>query len=185
MNLIKEAQSLYLEIQNLTEIKYQKQMRIASICVELCDIKQGNYRDKPRYSLSKFAQESGIPRSSIKEWVDTLKRVIPIVGVSQIDSNDKWNRAKKVAAKYRKRDRPTPEAIQDYFDEDSEPTIIDEFRDYEKQMRALLVFLEKRDLGLLEAQALSRFMSQLDIASDIINDFLTAQSKKTRLTVVV
>ena len=180
MTLISEAKSLYLDIQNLDEIKYQKQMRIAQICIELCDIKQGNYRESKRYPLSQFAIDSGIPRSSVKEWVDTFRRVIPIIGPQVIDSNDKWNRAKKVAATFRKKHRPTREDIKEAFECD-EPSIKDEFNDYKKMARTLKVFLEKRDLDLLDRTELIYFMSQLDVASDIINDFLSAKKKDQTL----
>ena len=176
-SLLEEAKTLYSEIQTISEIKYQKQMRIAEICVAVCEIKQGNYRHKGAYNLSNFAKDSGIPRSSVKEWVDTFKRVIPVVGVTNIKSAKDWFKARKIAARYRQKQSPPDEQIREGFDE---PTIISEFIRYNISAMRLEDAVDKRNLNLLSEEKLSELMEILDRISDKINDHLTRRKRERK-----
>jgi hypothetical protein len=176
-SLMKEAKILVGEINNLNEILYQKQMRLAEICINLCTIKKGNFRNKGKYNLKNFANDLNIPKSSLKQWVDTFNRIIPIIGKEAIKSSKDWIKAKKICAKYPQKSRYDQNEIKESFSDEIAPAKIELFESIENS-RKIMKFLKNRELSILNKQQLLSLMVNLDSASDIINDFLTKEGFK-------
>lgn len=179
MELINEAIDLYKEIQIASEAIHEKQIRIAEIAIEVCKIQRGNFRGK-RYTLSHFAKDTGIPRTAISRWVDTLKRVVPIIrhdnapliGMSKKD----WNQAKHIGAQLPSKYKPTDEQMIQSFNHRPRG---DRFDKYLRSFEKFTYLLDDIDLHKVNSKTLKAIMEEIDIASDIINDHLTRLHQNT------
>jgi len=172
---VKKAIGLYSELIHLEEQKYLKQMAIAEICISVCPDK--GHRTYTNYNISNFAKDSGIPLSSIREWVDVYRRVIPIIGADKIQNNADWDKMKKVANKHRIRTNPTCKEIERSFYIEEKP-VITLLKESKTDISRLILGLSKYDLNIIKDRTLLiSLMQDLDIASDMINNYLTDKQR--------
>lgn len=88
-DLVNEARMLVVK----TELF---KLKIAKLAIKACTIRHGG-NSTGFYTLSNFAQDTGIPRKKLSEWVITYRRVVAKIE-ERIKTEEDWNTASRVSA---------------------------------------------------------------------------------------
>lgn len=182
------------------------QAKIAKMAIEACEIRHGGISDG-LYTLSKFADQAGIPRKTLGQWTLVYRNVIEKIDISVDDiSEDEWKIACRVDRYLEMENRQdnvhknTPRKNRRYKDQvpaEKISRLFDKFKNEEispfqeechKWNTHILTIknnISKRDLNLANEKTLLELMENVDFIGDYINDYLTAKSqgnKKPYLT---
>tara|TARA_Y100000296_G_C5117628_1_gene228629 strand:- start:315 stop:902 length:588 start_codon:yes stop_codon:yes gene_type:complete len=170
------------------------QVKIASYACEVCDIRHGG-RSDGIYTLGKYADDIGIHRKTLQNWVQVYRNVV--VKVDQdIKTAKQWQAARKTNdvltgqtttqnkinnTKNKRRSADAPKAkVQSLYNtiQDNDKPFVMEFNRIDKSAKYIKHVLSKRDLGIIDDASLLHLMQTLDQASDLINDYLTKNKKR-------
>lgn len=161
---------------------------------KVCTIRHGGISGD-HYTIKRFAEDLGLNPKTLNEWTAVYRRVIQHLDIDPINITPKeWRSARRIAyqieGETRKKNIQSgrPKAKGDYAVKKEDikklwqenldgPSVLYEVREWSSKLRTLHSNLEKRDLKLADPFDLLEVMTNADLVSDLINDFLTKQKK--------
>lgn len=94
--IVQSGKKLYIQLKNTENELYRLKKQIAKLALEVCDIRHGGISGN-RYTLLKFANDTGIPVRTVSDWVRIFK-LSKILDVD-INSDENWRRVDYVSRK--------------------------------------------------------------------------------------
>ena len=175
---VDKAKKYLLQVENIKKRIGVYQADIAELALKVCDIRHGGRSDK-LYTIKDFAGEIGVKGRTLQNWVATYRTVVPVVGRDKIKTSKDWSDVIKTKRTTGSTscNKSVKEIFSIYNNGDEKPFLA-EFRNSIAAAKHLKYMLTTRDLNLIEMSQWSSLMAELDICSDLINDYLT--NKKTR-----
>lgn len=86
---VAEGSKLYSQVQRMDAEIYRIKKQIAKLALEVCDIRHGG-RSGSNYTITRFADDSKIPRKSLTEWIRVF-RLSKVLGV-EINNQETWRK---------------------------------------------------------------------------------------------
>jgi hypothetical protein len=183
----------------LSEIK-SHQAKIAFYATKVCEIKHGGRTASSVYTISKFAEDIGMNRKTLSEWISIYKNVIVKLGkeASEVSGKD-WQAARRVqniineqlrtdqalagvAGKKERgsRKNASPEVIKDMFNQNyNGPSFQKEFHDWNDYMITIKNKVRSRDLSQISVSSLISMKETADALSEHILKQLTRKEPST------
>jgi hypothetical protein len=93
---VKEASKLYKQVLANDGELFRIKKQIAKLALEVCDIRHGGMSGN-KYTLTRFADDTGISRKTISDWVRVF-RLSKVLGVD-IKSDESWRKVDYVDRK--------------------------------------------------------------------------------------
>jgi len=176
------------------------QARVAFYACQVCVIRHGGKSDK-YYTLTDYSASIGMSHNTLSNWTLIYRNVIERLGIPLeeitkrvwttasrtneriTDKNRRVNVDKETKRKNIKYNKEVSlEGLRQFYKEESNdtPSFHSEFRHWNSTVMNIKNNIPKRDLNLIHEGDVLELMRNLDIASDIINDFLTVKKKKAK-----
>jgi len=175
-----------------------RQMKICSYAIEVCQIRHGGRSDK-LYTMKDYARDIGLNNKTLNQWMLVYRNVILKLTPQQRETMT-WKQASRVneqleeANTIENRIKGTPrskmntkkfitsERVQSLYDQSmSEKPFVGEFMSIMKQANHTKNVLNKRDLSIIQDNHLLHLMEILDECSDLINKHLTLKKRKAKV----
>jgi len=186
--------SEYVELgKNLLKGIEGHKIKICEYALAVCEIRHGG-KSEHLYTIKDYAHDIGMVPKTLRSWLSVYRNVILKIDNVEIN-NDSFKVARRVdniikqeclagnipmaKRKDYKRSLPKKFINELYNAELEEKPFKSEYRTHIARLKNLKHALEIKDLSILSETELIEMMQVLDASSDMINDYLTQNRKRT------